>query len=177
MLHATEGVWGLACDPWNPESVQRLLAWKGRPMDKGLIVIGAGPDTFRAELDELGAGSREQVLSSWPGAVTWLLPGGRFPAWITGGRPTVAARVPAHPQARALCEAFGGALVSTSANRSGRPPARRSLQAQAFRRDLQRRGLLIRRDPGFYLLPGQTLGYRGPSEIRAVDGASIRRAS
>ncbi|MGE0625085.1 MAG: L-threonylcarbamoyladenylate synthase [Pseudomonadales bacterium] len=174
VLHATEGVWGLACDPFNREAVASLLALKGRPVSKGLIVIGADAETFSPELDALDARARHAVLETWPGAVTWILPTQRFPAWITGGRDHVAARVPGHPQARALARAFAGPLVSTSANPSGRPPARRALQARR-----QFRGAdapTERRFPGprDYVLPGEVLSPGAPSQIRTLTGQVLR---
>lgn len=170
VLHATEGVWGLACDPWDPRAVERLLAWKGREVAKGLIVIGADRECFARELSALSGGVRREVEASWPGPVTWVVPNRSFPRWITGGRRTVAIRVPGHPQARILCRAFGGPLVSSSANRSGRPPARRRLQAVALR------GLPGAEAPDLYLLPGETLGRRTPSDIRTVTGTTLRGA-
>lgn len=176
VLHATEGVWGLACDPWSPNAVARLLAFKGRAVAKGLIVIGAQPGCFAPELELVAAEARDAVLACWPGAVTWILPNRRFPRWVTGGRGTVAVRVPGHPQARALCRAFGGPLVSSSANRAGRPPARRRLQARALVRDSARAGFGPN-DPGLFLLPGETSGRRGPSEIRTLAGVSLRSSA
>ena len=123
VLHATEGVWGLACDPFQEQAVTRILALKGRPVDKGLIVIGGSVAQFEPELAGLPAAQRKSVVDTWPGPVTWLLPNQRFPRWITGVHDTVAVRVSGHPQARALCDAAGTALVSTSANPAGSPPA------------------------------------------------------
>ncbi|MEQ8484286.1 MAG: Sua5/YciO/YrdC/YwlC family protein [Pseudomonadales bacterium] len=172
VLHATEGVWGLACDPLDRGAVAALLAAKGRAAAKGLILIGAEPLDFAPELDALDAPSREAVLGSWPGPVTWVLANGRFPDWVTGGRGTVAVRVPGHPQARALAGAFGAPIVSTSANRSGMPSARSRLQAVRWLRNLRRGGSRIR----VHLLPGETQGRRGPSEIRTPAGARLRSA-
>lgn len=172
VLHATEGVWGFACDPFDPAAVARVLDLKGRSMARGLIVIGADADAFAPELGGLDAAERAAVLDTWPGAVTWVLPDGRFADWITGGRATVAVRVPGHPQARALCRAFGAPLVSTSANRAGHPPARSRIQARAVVRDLSRRGLL--RGGRVHFLPGETLGRGAPSEIREPGGARLR---
>jgi L-threonylcarbamoyladenylate synthase len=63
--------------------------------------------------------------------VTWLLPADpATPHWLRGGHSALAVRVTAHPVAAALCTAFGGAIVSTSANPAGRPPARTALQAR-----------------------------------------------
>jgi L-threonylcarbamoyladenylate synthase len=176
VLHATEGVWGLACDPGNASAVALLLALKARPVNKGLIVIGACAGWFSAELAGVDPRVSQRVVESWPGAVTWVLPSRRFAPWVTGGRDTVAVRVPGHPQARALCHAFGAPLVSSSANRAGRPPARRHLRARAFVRDLRRRGLVSRRGEELYLLPGETLGLNRASDIRGPDGSCLRRA-
>ena len=50
VAHATEGVWGLACDPFDCQAVARILAIKGRSPDKGLILIGGSADCFAPEL-------------------------------------------------------------------------------------------------------------------------------
>ena len=164
VAHALEGVWGLACDPFEAGAVARVLRMKRRPASKGLIVIAASPEPFSEELRGLSGTARETVLASWPGAETWVVPNRSFPAWITGGAPTVAIRVPAHAQARALAERFGGPLVSTSANFSGWPPARSEL---AVRKHFGRTVDCV--------LPGATAGRRGPSRIRvAASGAELR---
>ena len=163
VLHATEGVWGLACDPFDPLAVAAILHLKGRPLGKGLIVIGANVETFSAELAGLSGVQITEVTTTWPGPVTWILPSQRFPAWITGGRTSVAARVPGHVQARALCAAFAGPLVSTSANLSGLAPARTRIGA-----------ISVFKDRVDYVLTGETTGQQGPSEIRTLDGDLIR---
>src|SRR5690606_8803033 len=78
-----------------------------------------------ADWDALPRERRDAVLASWPGPHTWILPAtARVPRWITGAHAGVAMRVSAHPVVVALCEAFGGVLVSTSANPAGAPPPR-----------------------------------------------------
>lgn len=121
--HATEGVWGLACDPFNDAAVRRILALKDRPASKGLIVIAADDDALTEELALLPAEARARVVDSWPAAVTWLVPNQRFSEWVCGGTGKVAVRVPGHEQARALAAASGGLLVSTSLNPAGHEPA------------------------------------------------------
>lgn len=164
VAHATEGVWGLACDPFDRSAVSRILALKKRPPDKGLILIADAAHRFAPELEALAAADRRRVEATWPGPVSWVLPTQRFPAWITGkGNGTVAVRVPGHCQARALCAGFGGPLVSTSANPSGHPATANELRV---RRWFQGRIS--------YLLPGQTQGRRGPSQLRALSGEVLR---
>ena len=165
VLHATEGVWGLACDPFNAQAVQRVLQIKRRTAAKGLIIIAASECAFAEELAMLPATARNAVSASWPGALTWILPSSRFPDWVTGARRQIAARVPGHAQSRALCRAYAGPLVSTSANRSGQPPARSSIQA---------RGRFSRAGVSLYQLPGEIAGTRGPSEIRSLAGETLR---
>lgn len=126
IAYPTEAVWGLGCDPANAAAVLRLLALKHRPLDKGLILIAADAAQLRAFLAP--AALPEPVTASWPGPSTWLLPAAAdTPRWLTGEHDTLAVRVTAHPLAAALCRAFGGPLVSTSANRAGRPPAKSAL--------------------------------------------------
>jgi len=174
VLHATEGVWGLACDPFDGDAVAALLALKGRDVGKGLIVIGGDAAAFAPELLDLDETQRREVLDTWPGAVTWILPNHRFPVWITGGRDQVAVRVPGHPQARALARAFGGPLVSTSANPSGHPPARHAITARRQFRACASDPLQVFPGPRDYVLPGEVLSPGAPSRIRTLSGEVLR---
>lgn len=165
VAYPTEAVYGLGCDPFNERAILRLLAIKDRAADKGLIVIAADPEQLTALVLPQSSETMEPVLASWPGPITWLLPATpAVPVWLTGASERIAVRVTAHPLAAALCRGFGGALVSTSANRSGRPPARTALQA--------RRMLGDRVD---CFITGPTGGAMRPSEIRdARDGRVLR---
>lgn len=162
VAYPTEGVFGLGCDPLNGDAVHRLLTLKQRPAHKGLILIGARFDHLKPFVKRPGKKIRRQLSETWPGPVTWLLPARRnTPFWLRGRHRTLAVRVTDHPLAAALCDTFGGAIVSTSANLAGRPPARTALQARL-------------RCPGAdMVLHGRTGGRRGPSEIR--DAATGRR--
>lgn len=125
VAYPTEAVWGLGCDPQNASAVNALLRLKQRPVDKGLILVAASIEQFAPYLSEVTPAQRQQLEDSWPGPVTWLVPDRGFaPAWIRGQHSSVALRVSAHPVVAALCRAFGGPIVSTSANRAGMPEAR-----------------------------------------------------
>lgn len=121
----TEAVYGLSCDPWNEAAVDHLLALKQRPREKGLILVAGGLYQFTSLVRHLDRAQQETLASSWPAPLTWLIPvPADVPEWITGGQPTLALRVTAHPVMAELCRTAGKPLVSTSANRSGEEPAR-----------------------------------------------------
>lgn len=131
IAYPTEAVYGLGCDPRNPDAVRRVLAIKRRPEHKGLILIAATWSQLAPYVESLGSARMAEILATWPGPVTWLLPAREdTPRWLTGRHETLAVRVTGHPLAAALCHAWGGALVSTSANLSRRPPARTALQVR-----------------------------------------------
>lgn len=124
IAYPTEAVWGLGCDPRNEAAVRRLLALKQREVDKGLILIAADEAQLAPyiDMDALDDTQRTAVRASWPGPHTWIVPASTSaPAWITGMHSGIAVRVSAHPIVIALCNAFGGALVSTSANKASQP--------------------------------------------------------
>ena len=162
LAYPTEAVFGLGCDPLNPAAVRRVLALKGRAPAKGLILIAADFSQLAPFLQPIGRALQARVGATWPGPVTWLLPARPWvPGLLRGAHDCLAVRVTAHPAARALCLAAGGALVSTSANPAGRAPARTALAV--------RRWFGAEVD---YVLAGRCGGRARPTEIR--DGRSGR---
>jgi L-threonylcarbamoyladenylate synthase len=166
VAYPTEAVYGLGCLPDDRDAVERILSIKGRAWRKGLLLIGADLRqlTRFAVLD--GSPCLDEILGSWPGPHTWVLPAtAAAPAWITGGRDSIAVRLTAHPLASALCARAGSALVSTSANFSRRPPTKRVLDV--------RRALGAEVD---YILPGAVGDLLQPTPIRDGRDGSILRS-
>ncbi|MGK0673490.1 MAG: Sua5/YciO/YrdC/YwlC family protein [Halothiobacillaceae bacterium] len=145
VAYPTEAVYGLGCAPTRTDALRKLLELKRRPWHKGLILIAARPIQLEPFLVPLDTERVERAHARWPGPTTWLWPA---QPWVSpllrGEHRTLAVRVPGHPLARALCDAFGGAVVSTSANRAGQTPARSALEV---RRKLGHRGLFILSGP------------------------------
>jgi L-threonylcarbamoyladenylate synthase len=165
VAYPTEAVYGLGCDPLNEGAVRRLLALKGRPISKGLILIASDFAQLEPFLQPLDEPTAERIFSTWPGPVTWLWPARlECPRWLRGAYDTLAVRVTSHPLASALCREVGSALVSTSANRSRHAPARSALAVRrAFGNALDD------------ILTGAVGGLTRPTEIRsAVTGKTIR---
>lgn len=162
----TEAVWGLSCDPDDECAVIRLLTLKRRPVTKGLILVAATQNQVEFLLADLPEQQRHKLSASWPGPATWLLPHrGRVAPWIHGEYDTVAVRVSNHPVVRALCLAWGGPLVSTSANPTGASAAVASFQVRRYFGD--------KLD---YLLPGAIGALGRPTGIRDLASGKIIRA-
>lgn len=162
----TESVWGLSCDPWQEAAVSRLLQLKLRPVHKGLILVAADSGQLEWLLHDLEPELRQQLADTWPGPHTWLVPHrGRVPAWIHGNFATVAVRVSAHPVMAALCAAWGGPLVSSSANRAGCRAPREQFQVRRYFGD--------RLDA---VVPGPVGACPRPSTIRDLTTGAVIRA-
>ena len=174
LSYPTESVWGVGVDPMDPAAFEHLLKAKGRDADKGVILIASTPEQLDPLLNWSEA-QREQALSLWSEAnsctdlktaqaLTLVVPASRrAPAWLKGAHQALAVRLTAHPLCQALCDAFGGPVVSTSANRSGEPAALSLAAAQVCFGERS------------CYLEGDTLGYAKPSRlIDLVTGAQLR---
>jgi L-threonylcarbamoyladenylate synthase len=133
IAYPTEAVFGLGCDPESETAVRKLLALKDRPAEAGLILIADRFERFDRYIQSPEAVQIERAMATWPGPVTWLFPRAEsVPDWLAGNHATIALRVTAHPVCRALCAAFKGAMVSTSANPSQKEPARSVAEVDAY---------------------------------------------
>ncbi|MFF8599914.1 L-threonylcarbamoyladenylate synthase [Streptomyces sp. NPDC015232] len=116
----TETVYGLGANAEDPVAVSRIFQAKGRPPTHPLIVHIADAEQLDDWVQDVPEAARRLAGRLWPGPLTLVLRRGeRVPLEATGGLETVAVRVPDHPVARALLDAFGGAITAPSANRFG----------------------------------------------------------
>ncbi|MBW1877037.1 MAG: threonylcarbamoyl-AMP synthase [Deltaproteobacteria bacterium] len=116
----TETVYGLGADADNPGAVRRIFDAKGRPPGRSLTVH-LGPEARLEAWGEWSEPARRLANAFWPGPLTVIVPRtARVSDVVTGGRDTVGLRVPSHPLAISMLEAFGGGVAAPSANRSGR---------------------------------------------------------
>jgi L-threonylcarbamoyladenylate synthase len=120
----TETVYGLGADACNAEAVARVYAVKGRPADHPLIVHVASMDGLGDWADDVPAYAISLARDFWPGPITLVVKRSALAAdFVTGGQDTVGVRVPNHPVALGLLEAFaragGKGVAAPSANRFG----------------------------------------------------------
>lgn len=166
IAYPTEAVWGLGCDPFNQDAVDRVLELKQRQADKGLILVAANIKQVSWLLTGLPRAYYEQLKETWPGHVTWLIPHhGRIPSNVCGQHDTIAIRVSTHPVVRALCERFGGPIISTSANPQGTLPARTGIVARRYFRKAD-----------VFFAPGCVGRSMRPSVIRDLVSGKILRS-
>lgn len=167
VAYPTEAVYGLGCDPQNHDAFERLFAIKRRPPTQGVLLIAAEFAHVERYIDlaAIPPDTLQRATSTWPGPHTWIFPRSAFtPPWLAGAHSGIALRVTAHPLAAGLCRAFGGALVSTSANRHGEPPARSADDVYAaLGREIDA------------VLNGSVGGLERPTPIRdAISGDTVR---
>ena len=166
IAYPTEAVWGLGCDPWDQEAVERILELKQRPVEKGVILVASSVDQIRFLLEPLSQALQDEAERYWPGPVTCLLPDveRHIPELVRGKHTSIAVRVSEHPVVGALCKAAGMPLVSTSCNPAGRQPARHIWQVRRYFGDQLD-----------WIVPGALGGNRKPSRIiDIVSGQQLR---
>lgn len=116
----TETVYGLGADASNPAAVARIYALKGRPSTHPVIVHLASAAQLSAWVLDVPERAATLAARFWPGPLTMIFRRSALvPDIVTGGQDSVAIRVPVHPVAQALLQAFGGGIAGPSANRFG----------------------------------------------------------
>jgi L-threonylcarbamoyladenylate synthase len=117
----TETVYGLGADARNAQAVRKIFQAKKRPADHPVIVHLRSRDAVAQWARETPATAERLMQRFWPGPLTLIL---RRAAGVldevTGGQDTVGLRVPSHPIAQQLLQAFAGGIAAPSANRFGR---------------------------------------------------------
>lgn len=115
----TETFYGLGAAALDAAAVDRLLALKGRPAGKPMLVLVDSVAMAEA-VAEVGSAARALMERHWPGALTLVMPARPgLPPGITAGTATVGVRMSSHPVARGLVAALGAPVTAPSANPSG----------------------------------------------------------
>lgn len=164
IAYPTEGVYGIGCLPDNDAAIERIFAIKGRRADAGLILIAADHGLLSGWIapTETEVGRLLQPVAK---PTTWIVTAHpSVSPLLTGGRPTIAVRITDHPVAAGLSWATGSPLVSTSANRSGKPAAMSGLEARL------KLGECLDT-----VVHGPLGGAVGPSEIRVAQSDTVIR--
>jgi L-threonylcarbamoyladenylate synthase len=155
LAYPTETVYGFG-GGIDRDSVDALVALKGRPPGKPFLLLIAGPDMIERLDLALPSYATNLVARHWPGPLTLVLSGGerRVPERLRGPEGGVAVRWTSHGGVARLIRAHGDAITSTSANRPGVPPAKSAAEILEQWGDAVARGRLKVLDAGM-LVPSQ----------------------
>lgn len=123
IAYPTDTVYGLGCNPFDADAVERLVRVKERVKGSLPILVNSLKEAER--LGEISGVAAELANRFWPGPLTLVVQArSNFPVKVTGDSLLVGLRIPNHETARRLIQESGGALIGTSANISGHPPLR-----------------------------------------------------
>jgi len=124
IVFPTDTVYGVAAAVDRPDAVARLYVATGRPLDRPIPVLISDFSQVARLAPKSDARLERLLMQYWPGGLTVVLEAADWlPREIVGDTGHVGLRIPDHPLALALIQAAGGALATTSANRSGEPAA------------------------------------------------------
>jgi tRNA threonylcarbamoyl adenosine modification protein (Sua5/YciO/YrdC/YwlC family) len=131
VVFPTDTVYGIACDAFSHEAVEKLLEAKGRDKQSPPPVLIGNVSALDGLAQEVPQLAHKLAATFWPGALTMILKAQPSLTWDLGEtKGTVALRMPDHKIALALLQETGPLAVS-SANLSGQPAATTCQQAEA----------------------------------------------
>jgi len=121
VVFPTETVYGLGGNAANPAAVRKIFEVKGRPADHPVIVHLDDPKYLHRWVSDVPPVAEQLSAMFWPGPLTLILPkADHVNDIVTGGQDSIGIRIPSHPMAQQLLNAFGGGIAAPSANRYGR---------------------------------------------------------
>ncbi len=122
IVYPTETVYGIGCDPWNREAVERVFRIKRREKGRTMLVLADSLEMAEREFGTFQGAAARLANAFWPGPLTIIVrPTRECPDYLYGPTGGVAVRVTSDSLCRRLVAEFGRPIVSTSANVSGEP--------------------------------------------------------
>ena len=127
----TDTIYGLSCDPYNPQAIERLFAIKRRPRGKSMILLAHARRHVETLIDMQQLPDGFDWCTQQP--TTWVMPASRHcPHWLRRRDNTLAVRLTTYPLIIRLCGQLDSAIISTSANFAGMPPVCDKLALRRF---------------------------------------------
>lgn len=131
IAYPTDTIYGLGCDPYNVDAVLSINEIKQRPLNKQFILLAGSIDQVSplVDLDY----QQQQKITHASEPVSWVIEArSSAPSWLVGKDGSITIRISQQHDVQRLCHALGHAIISTSANPSGKPPARNSLELHRY---------------------------------------------
>lgn len=132
VVFPTDTVYGVGCDAYNSDALERIYMAKGRPQQKAIPLLLSGTDVLDRVAKGLSSSAHKLAEDFWPGGLTLVVERNPNLPDDLGSSESIAVRVPGHPGLRSFIKMCGGALAVTSANLSGEPDATTVEQAARY---------------------------------------------
>ncbi len=131
IAYPTDTVYGLGCDPYNAAAVEKINRIKHRPSNKYFILLASDIKQVQPLIHATIAQQKLITQSSEP--TSWVVnASSNAPEWLTNKSHTITIRISQSPIVQKLCNALDHPIISTSANISGRKPAKNGLELHQF---------------------------------------------
>ena len=131
IAYPTDTIYGLGCNPFDHDAVERINHIKQRPQNKYFVLLAGDIEQVEKLLDIKPA--QKQTLLSNTEPTSWVVPASSSaPHWLVDNNNELTIRISDKPEVKQLCHMLGYPLISTSANISGKAPARNSLELHRY---------------------------------------------
>lgn len=166
-VYPTETCYGLGCNALNAEAVQKIFRIKKRDDGKPVLIVFPNIEMAMEYID-WNEMLETIALKYWPGPLTVVvedLGKGNFPQGVRGNDGTIAFRISSHPFVQEITQAFGGPIVSTSANVAGE-------ENPYTAEDIQKRFLKEEMQPDI-IVDAKTLPPSPPSTVVKIENGQL----
>jgi len=131
IAYPTETVYGLGCDPYNALAIEKINNIKQRPLNKQFILLAGHIDQVKPLI--LISKEQEKVILKSAEPTSWVVDASKHaPAWLVDKNKTLTIRISKHHGVQQLCGILDHAIISTSANLSGKKPAKNSIELHRY---------------------------------------------
>ncbi len=131
IAYPTDTIYGLGCNPYNAEAVEKINKIKQRPLSKQFILLASNCNQLQ-DLLKLNK-NQQETISDNTEPTSWIIQAKpQAPSWLTDKQNNIAIRISQNETVKKICETLGHAIISTSANPSGKTPAKNSLELHQY---------------------------------------------
>jgi L-threonylcarbamoyladenylate synthase len=133
IVFPTETLYGLGADALNEAAVEKVFQLKGRDPGNPIPVLVANQEMLDTLIAKVPTAAQRLIDQCWPGPLTLVLPGRKnIPRYLCNSSGGVGVRISSGPIAASLVHGLGRPLTATSANLSGKEPARTLQEAKNY---------------------------------------------
>jgi L-threonylcarbamoyladenylate synthase len=131
IAYPTDTIYGLGCDPYNPDAIEKINRIKQRPLNKQFILLAGHINQLRSLIQI--SKQQEKTITQNTEPTSWVVKASECaPSWLIDSSGSLTIRISKHEDVKRLCQALDHAIISTSANISGKTPAKNSFDLHRY---------------------------------------------